>query len=361
MDSVDKRRTCFAMPLQIKNPSRLPTHFVVFYCWQDHLDKSLHKFLIREALERAIAQVQNELPSNVECAISLDSDTANSAGTVDIANTILQKISLSALVIGDVTPVLTDKSRGLYYPNPNVMLEVGFAAKSIGWPRVICLYNRHYCKPEDLPFDLRHRRLSPFGCQDASTRKQALQDLVQLLYQAIRAVLEEMDRGAVDDTQSKDDLKHSRDSRLLRQVLEKIHCPTLDEYIRYGQDLEQPIDCSYYLNGLDNIVSSSQFRFYDKQLENLTMAFFSDWDRAESLSARVFFSSRDGTEFVLKEKQFRDDAYYTSMDNLRALFKNMQKSLREFLAHVHSNYSEIDLDVTDRTAITDFKQYRRDR
>jgi hypothetical protein len=43
-------------------------------------------------------------------------------------------------------------------PNPNVTLELGYAARSIGWDRIICVMNTAFGPPEELIFDLRHRR-----------------------------------------------------------------------------------------------------------------------------------------------------------------------------------------------------------
>lgn len=43
-------------------------------------------------------------------------------------------------------------------PNPNVLLEVGFAAKAISWSNILCIYNCEYGKVELLPFDIRTRK-----------------------------------------------------------------------------------------------------------------------------------------------------------------------------------------------------------
>ena len=119
------------MPLEIQDPKRLPKDFIVFYCWQDHLDKKLHRYLIRDALNAAIQRVQDELPDVVDCTLRQDSDTTGRAGSVEIANTILEKINASTMIVGDVTPVLFDESKKRAYPNPNVMLELGYGSRAI--------------------------------------------------------------------------------------------------------------------------------------------------------------------------------------------------------------------------------------
>jgi hypothetical protein len=60
-------------------------------------------------------------------------------------------------MVADVSLVgATLEGKGL--PNPNVMLELGYAAHCLGWERIILVMNSFLGPPEGLPFDLRHRR-----------------------------------------------------------------------------------------------------------------------------------------------------------------------------------------------------------
>jgi len=47
-------------------------------------------------------------------------------------------------------------------PNPNVPIELGYAVKTLGWERVICVVNGDYCNIEHLPFDIRNNRASVY-------------------------------------------------------------------------------------------------------------------------------------------------------------------------------------------------------
>lgn len=51
----------------------------------------------------------------------------------------------------------TDKRKQI--PNPNVLLEIGFAAGAIGWQRIICVVNEKHGEREQQIFNIRHRRL----------------------------------------------------------------------------------------------------------------------------------------------------------------------------------------------------------
>jgi len=57
------------MSLQIQNPAWLPRDICIFFCWQDHLDNKLHRFLIRDALNVAIGKLQSELPDGSDCIL----------------------------------------------------------------------------------------------------------------------------------------------------------------------------------------------------------------------------------------------------------------------------------------------------
>jgi hypothetical protein len=56
--------------------------------------------------------------------------------------------------------------------NPNVLLEVGFAAAAIGWSRIVMLHNLETGSVEELPFDIRHRSILAFRDGSAESRRQ---------------------------------------------------------------------------------------------------------------------------------------------------------------------------------------------
>ncbi|NQT89528.1 hypothetical protein HQ560_22350 [bacterium] len=74
-----------------------------------------------------------------------------------------RKIRSSAIFVGDSTLVGSIRGEGgdqtKRVPNPNVLLEMGFAAGTLGWGRIICVMNEHFGTRQELPFDVRNRRL----------------------------------------------------------------------------------------------------------------------------------------------------------------------------------------------------------
>ncbi|OQW32618.1 MAG: hypothetical protein A4E19_04445 [Nitrospira sp. SG-bin1] len=124
----------------------------------------------------------------------VDSDTQGEAGQPPIAETIFKKIDTAAVFVADVT-FTAKRVDGRPTPNPNVLIEYGWALKSLGHSRVISVMNDAYGEPsaETLPFDLAHVRWPTcFTLQEnasAEHKSAARRKLVASLKGAIRASL----------------------------------------------------------------------------------------------------------------------------------------------------------------------------
>lgn len=135
--------------------------YQIFYSWQSVLPHKSNRTFIREAIEEATAAISQD--GVVEDAPRIDEGMDGVAGTPEVATIMFQKIDTSAIFIGDVSFVGStepfdgnrEKKR---VPNPNVLLEMGYAAARIGWSRIICVLNEHFGEREEQPFDVRNRR-----------------------------------------------------------------------------------------------------------------------------------------------------------------------------------------------------------
>ena len=130
----------------------------VFWSWQsDSLGKT-NRHMIKGAIADAIAMIQQEMDLNEAMRPEIDHDTHQVPGSPDVASTILDKIRQSTAFIADVTPVAASP-KGKKVPNPNVMIELGYALGHPGSDRMILVANKaEGFRIEDLPFDLRHKR-----------------------------------------------------------------------------------------------------------------------------------------------------------------------------------------------------------
>jgi hypothetical protein len=127
----------------------------VFFAWQSDQSKKVNKNFIRKAIDRAIAKLNADL--SAENAIRTQSDTEDVPGSPDIAVTIFRRIEESFAFVADVTSVAKTAVRS--FPNPNVMIEYGWALAKLTDARVITVFNQAFGNWEsDLPFDMRHKR-----------------------------------------------------------------------------------------------------------------------------------------------------------------------------------------------------------
>lgn len=162
----------------------------VFYSWQSDTKAAANRTLIQDALEDAVTQLKADDLVAIEPVV--DRDTKAVPGAPDIASTILQKIDASAIIVADVTIVNSgDKHRPT--PNPNVLIELGYALKALSSRRVILVQNVSFGGPEDLPFDLRQKRVLIYNSpEDASSRVEERRRLQAAFREALGLMLTEL-------------------------------------------------------------------------------------------------------------------------------------------------------------------------
>ena len=124
------------------------------------LPKKCNRRFIREALDEAVRRVVAE--GQVEDSPRVDDGMDGIAGSPEVASVMFQKIEVCALRRRHHTrrndPHRPANDPPKRVPNPNVSLEMGYAAGRIGWDRIICVMNEAYGERKDLPFDVRNRR-----------------------------------------------------------------------------------------------------------------------------------------------------------------------------------------------------------
>ena len=133
--------------------------FTIFYAWQSDRPQTTNRYLIRDAAKDAVKRIGSD--ADVEDSPRLDHDTKDVPGTPEIAGTIFRKIQESGAFIADLTFIgASDQRDGdkKLLPNPNVLLELGYAARSIGWDRIIFVMNTAYGPVEEQIFDIKQRR-----------------------------------------------------------------------------------------------------------------------------------------------------------------------------------------------------------
>ena len=170
-----------------------PQH--IFFSWQSDTDNRVGRGFVQRALDRAIRAINADAdidPADRE--LQADRDTMNVPGMPPLADTIFGKVDRAVAFLSDLTHVAT-RANGERSPNPNVLLEHGYALKSRGWRGLISVMNTAMGHPDEhpLPFDLRHyRRPILYHCPpDAGDdeRRAARAGLQRALEEALRGIL----------------------------------------------------------------------------------------------------------------------------------------------------------------------------
>lgn len=131
--------------------------FTIFWSWQSDTRAACNRTLIGDAINQAVDRIRSSRPS---LNVTIYESTEGVSGLPSITDTILERIKTSNVFIADLTLTGTiSNSEGVKKtPNPNVLLELGFAAANLGWNNIISVMNTYFGVPEELPFDLRYRR-----------------------------------------------------------------------------------------------------------------------------------------------------------------------------------------------------------
>ncbi len=197
----------------------MATH-TIFYSWQSDLPNATNRGFIEDCLCRAIKDIKAD--EELKLDPCLDRDTAGVPGSPDIANTIFEKINTADIFAADVS-FINGESPGRRTPNPNVLVELGYAAGRLGWDRIICVFNRATGEINDLPFDIRQRRVRGYALRDSQEKADQRKILVAVLKSDIADILHAPDKNEAEKLQA-----------LLSGL-----APELIEILIAGEELEQ--------------------------------------------------------------------------------------------------------------------------
>jgi hypothetical protein len=126
----------------------------IFYSWQSDLPNKYNRNFIENAIDSSIKKLHKSGEFEMELARERD----NKSGALEISNEIFDDIKKSQIFIGDVSFINNSKNeKKRKTPNPNVLIELGFASSSLSWDNIILVFNSSFGEVEELPFDIRGR------------------------------------------------------------------------------------------------------------------------------------------------------------------------------------------------------------
>ena len=159
----------------------------IFYSWQSDLPNRTNRGFISDCLERAVKALQKD--DSVDIHPVIDRDTEGVSGTPEIAQTIFAKIDDASIFVADISIINACSEGSRLTPNPNVLVELGYAASSLGWQNVLCVFNAAVSDLKDLPFDLKSRRVIDYSLGPDENKEGARKVLVGKLKRQIEYVL----------------------------------------------------------------------------------------------------------------------------------------------------------------------------
>lgn len=327
----------------------------IFFSWQsDSLDATNRQF-IRQQLRSAVNDVESEHSGVV---IDVDEATRDLPGSPNIPAAILSKIKAADIFVCDITTINPTQNNVRKVPNPNVVYELGFAVATLGWGRVVLLFNEAIGKfPEDLPFDFDRHRASPFSASVPPTgaQKRALSNLLAV---AVSKILEtNPERPTAELTPA--EKQHARDVDNLRWVTSTLHLPTIDQHI-----LECPHMLAdrtlHFWESFNGVMSSSHFHLYDEELLSLfrtlhsafhdTVRFGENYHPTYSGNVYVFSSPGDAP---LREAQQK------AWDLIEEGRSTMKVSLYKILSCIRARFLEVDIDSASKEAWREYVEFQK--
>jgi len=168
----------------------------VFFSWQSDRSTREGRNFIEKALQSAVAKLSADLTIEeaMRDGLAVDKDTMGVPGSPPIFDTILSKISRCAAFVADLT-FCGNRCGGDLTPNPNVLIEYGWALGTLGHKQMIGIMNVAHGDPNkhQLPFNLRVFRFPitynlPDNASD-DTRKEERQKLTSAFETAIKDIL----------------------------------------------------------------------------------------------------------------------------------------------------------------------------
>lgn len=168
----------------------------IFYSWQSDLPNKTNRGFIGDALKKVAKEIHQDDSLQVEPVI--DRDTQGVVGSPDIANTIFSKIQDCHVFVCDVSIINKNSDKRLT-PNPNVLVELGYAVGVLGWERIVLVINTAFGSIESLPFDLRMRRVTNYELLENAEKPNVRRELEGKLSAQLRSMVTTIETDLLEE------------------------------------------------------------------------------------------------------------------------------------------------------------------
>jgi len=322
----------------------MKTDFTIFYSWQSDVGKFANKSYIESKIDKAINDIKSKFP---DINLVLQESTSNDPGSPEIIEKIIAKITNCDIFICDVTPIMVinnEYEKTKCIPNPNVMYELGFAVGSIGWDRIILVWNNQFGDSQFAPFDIRNHKRLEYD-KDPAVKKttrsldfeKAINDIV-INYDKIIA------RG-IPSQEMRYDLMQFRHTQKIMPENELI------DSLRYFYD--QTHYTTYMFNKWDDLyvdyVTRPNHHYVNQDLDSAYKEFLKNLKRTTLIAATEFIPIKNTWEDIdpgLTDEE-RDDIYRGQHHKLKEFFNVIRDSSEAYEAQqkalnkIHDSYNPL--------------------
>lgn len=236
----------------------------IFYSWQS--DIRFNNNAIKDALNKAIVEIGKDEKGPI---VKLFDSTSNLVGSTRIPESILKDISACDIFVCDLTIIGKSENRERSIPNPNVLLELGYAIAVLGWHRTIVVFNDKYGVITDLPFDIEKRSVLTCSIENKDDSN-GIGMLKSKLREWIKRIIDQNPVRGIVTTLKHDVIKRKRDITTLRKILEYFVIDEIDEFFEAGV-LEIRTSFIDNWNGLLKYLGSKSFFLYDQDAKEVLL------------------------------------------------------------------------------------------
>ncbi len=168
-------------------------NFSIFWSWQSDTRANCNRTIIHDCIKDAMESISKNTKNITEYEIY--ESTVGVSGTPSITEVIIDRITNSNVYIADLT-LVGKISEEKMTPNPNVLVELGFAASQLGWGNVITVMNTHFGDVDKLPFDLKNRRfpLTYSSSPDETDRQELKRSLTKEIKKSLSSAIDNQEQ-----------------------------------------------------------------------------------------------------------------------------------------------------------------------
>jgi hypothetical protein len=232
----------------------------IFYSWQSDLPNNTNRGFIERALNKAVESIKDEADTVIEPCV--ERDVQGIPGTPDIAQAIFRKIDECRVFVGDVSIINPTATTDRKTPNPNVLIELGYAARALSWDFVVCVYNTAFGSVKDLPFDLQTRLMCTYSAtKDQESKAEERDTLASKLKATLVPMLERITHKVLEDAAPKPFTSETAAAKVKEFLADDRHRIQLSELVMaQGNELAQKIVSPEFPVSMSSRISGEDIR-----------------------------------------------------------------------------------------------------